>query len=153
MTPQPEYVDIFPFARTDDGLRLLLLRRHAENSFPGIWQPAAGKVKAGETRWQAALREVQEETGHSPTNFYALAHVSVYYLHHEDRILQVPAFLAEIPFKDPILTHEHDAFCWCEHQESVTTVSWEPYRQALSAIPDFLASAPALAAAQIPLNL
>jgi len=145
-----KFIDVYPFARTEHGLSFLLMRRAPENDFPGIWQPAAGKIRKGETAWVAALRELQEETGFTPLNFYALDHVSSYYLHSSDTIIHVPAFLAEVTPAAPRLSHEHDAFKWLSLEDALITASWEPYRKALDSIPRFLASSPALASAKIP---
>lgn len=51
---------------TDEGRRLLILRN-------GRYDLPKGKVEAGETLRQAALREVQEETGVSPLTAGRLA--------------------------------------------------------------------------------
>ena len=144
-----KYVDVFPFSLSNDGLRFLLLRRAPDNSYPGIWQPVAGKIKSGETAWEAGLRELKEETGFSPKQFYALDHVSSYYLHSTDEIIHVPAFMAEVELMDPTLNHEHDAFKWLLLEEAQKTASWTPYRKALDSIPDLLSSSPALALAKI----
>ncbi len=147
-----KYIDVFPFAHTNIGLRFLLLRRAPHNSYPGIWQPVAGKIKSGEKAWQAGLRELQEETGFLPRNFYTLDHVSSYYLHTTDEILQVPAFMAEVEQKEPTLNHEHDDFQWLTLNEAMETASWQPYRKALISIPNLLDSSPALALAKISLR-
>ncbi|NQV42417.1 MAG: NUDIX pyrophosphatase [Candidatus Marinimicrobia bacterium] len=144
-----KYIDVFPYSRTSHGLRFLLLRRAPDNSYPGIWQPVAGKIKPGETAWEAGLRELAEETGFTPNQFYSLDHVSSYYLHKSDEIIHVPAFIAEIQFTDPALSHEHDAFKWLGLDEALKTASWTPYGKALASIPDLLASSPALALAKI----
>ncbi len=145
-----KYIDVFPFSRTEKGLRFLLLRRASANSYPGIWQPVAGKVKPGETAWEAGLREFREETGFEPLHFYALDHISSYYLFRSNEIIQVPAFIAEVALIDPILSHEHDSFKWCDLDEGVAKASWEPYRVALRAIPQLLHSNAALELAKIP---
>lgn len=147
-----KYIDVFPFTRSENGLRFLLLRRAPDNSYPGIWQPVAGKVKPGEAAWEAGLRELEEETGFTPRQFYALDHVSSYYLHSTDEIIHVPAFIAEVEFKDPELNHEHDAFKWLLLEDALKTASWTPYRKALEAIPPLLETAPALALAQIDIS-
>ncbi len=144
-----KYIDVFPFSQTDDGLRFLLLRRALDNSYPGIWQPVAGKIKSGETAWGAGLRELREETGFVPQHFYALDHVSTYYLHGKDEVIHVPAFIAEVDLKNPDLSHEHDTFQWLSLEKAIQTASWAPYRKALSSIPELLASSPALALAKI----
>ena len=147
-----KYIDVFPFARTADGLRFLLLRRTQDNTYPGIWQPVSGKLKSGEKAWQAGLRELQEETGFSPLAFFALDHVSTYYLHPSDELIQVPAFLAEVSPVKPVLSHEHDTFQWLPLDQAISLASWEPYRQALAIIPKLLASSPARSLARISLK-
>ena len=144
-----KYVDVFPFSQTNQGLRFLLLRRAPDNTYPGIWQPVAGKIKPGETAWETGIRELHEETGFTPKQFYALDHLSSYYLHKSDEIIHVPAFIAEVALKDPVLSHEHDAFKWLDLDQAMKTASWDPYRKALASIPDLLASSPALALAKI----
>ena len=147
-----KYVDVFPFARSENSLRFLLLRRAPDNSYPGIWQPVAGKIKSGETAWEAGLRELHEETGFTSEQFYALDHVSSYYLHRSDEIIHVPAFIAEVGYKAPELSHEHDAFKWLFLKEALRTASWQPYQKALEAISRLLETAPALALAQIDIS-
>jgi len=144
-----KYIDVFPFSQTNDGLRFLLLRRAPDNTYPGIWQPVAGKIKRNETAWEAGLRELSEETGFAPHHFYALDHVSTYYLHTSDEVIHVPAFIAEVDYKDPHLSHEHTAHKWLFLEEALETASWAPYRKALKSIPDLLSSSPALALAKI----
>jgi len=147
-----KYIDVFPFARIEEGLRFLLLRRAANNSYPGIWQPVAGKIKPGETAWQAGLRELEEETGFSPLSFFALDHVSTYYLHTSDEIIHVPAFLAEVRIQNPTISPEHDDFQWVTLDKAVARASWKPYKNALISIPELLDSSPALALAKISLK-
>ena len=147
-----KYIDVFPYAQSDEGLRFLLLRRAPENDYPGIWQPVAGKLKEHEKAWEAGLRELQEETGFYPSHFYALDSVSTYYLHVSDEIIHVPAFLAEVSYRPPSLSQEHDAFKWLSLEEALETASWGPYREALRSIPKMLGSSPALALAKISLK-
>ena len=147
-----KYIDVFPFAFTEDGLQFLILRRAQDNDYPGIWQPVAGKIKENEKAWEAGLRELKEETGFDPKHFYALDHVSTYYLHKYDKIIQVPAFIAETDLENPRISHEHDAFKWLSLDDALKTVSWEPYRKALASIPKLIGSSPALALAKISLK-
>ena len=151
MTPL-KYIDVFPYSRTGNDLRFLLLRRALNNSYPGIWQPVAGKIKPGEPAWEAGLRELMEETGFRPLHYYTLDHVSSYYLHRSNELIHVPAFIAEVPLSDPVLNHEHDASRWLSLEDAIETASWGPYRKALFSIPELLASSPALALAKISLK-
>ncbi len=42
---------------------VLLLQRSEHESYPGEWQPPAGKIEYRESPWDAVAREVYEETG------------------------------------------------------------------------------------------
>lgn len=147
-----QYVDVFPYTYVDGDLTCLLLRRSPENTYPGVWQPVAGKVKNEESAWQAGLRELDEETSLKPINFYTLDHLSSYYLHRFDRIIHVPAFIVEVEMTAPVLSKEHDKYQWLPLNQAAALASWKPYREALQSIPDLLASSPALALAKIKLK-
>jgi mutator protein MutT len=45
------------------GEEVLLCKRNSKGSLPGEWSIPAGSIEEGESPEQAALREVQEETG------------------------------------------------------------------------------------------
>ena len=149
--PFPRYIDVIPFSYEDGELRVLMLHRSPDNTYPNVWQPVAGKIKAGEKAWEAGLRELQEETGFIPQAFYAVDHVSTYYLHEYDRIIQVPVFAAQVAFQDPVISHEHSAFQWGSAERAMALATWEPYRQAIQAMTKMLESSPALALANISL--
>ncbi|HSJ54693.1 MAG TPA: NUDIX domain-containing protein, partial [Anaerolineae bacterium] len=53
-----------------EGWRILLLRRAGEH-LPGLWSQVAGGIESGERGWQAALRELAEETGLVPLDFFS----------------------------------------------------------------------------------
>ncbi|MCC9609229.1 NUDIX hydrolase [Blastopirellula sp. JC732] len=55
-------VDCVIFGLDDDGLKILLIQRDAE-PFEGGWALPGGFVEMGESLDQAAMRELQEETG------------------------------------------------------------------------------------------
>lgn len=57
--------------------RILLLRR-AKEYLRGEWSSVAGSIEDGETAWQAALREVAEETGLEVKRLYATDYVEQY---------------------------------------------------------------------------
>ena len=143
------YVDVFPFVRTDEGLRLLIMRRAADESYPGIWQGVAGRINPGETAVAAARRELKEETGREARNLYTLDHVSTYYLHASNELLHVPAFIAELADMNLQISPEHDSFQWLSLDDAVKLASWKPYREALRSIPQLLRNEAALALAKI----
>jgi 8-oxo-dGTP pyrophosphatase MutT (NUDIX family) len=50
-------------AATRKGLMFLMLERSEENSSSGKWTFPCGKIEEGESKREAALRELEEETG------------------------------------------------------------------------------------------
>lgn len=56
----------------------------------------AFRIRSGATAWEAALRELAEETGLAPSHFYHLDAVESFCIPAEDAVLHCPAFAAEV---------------------------------------------------------
>ena len=84
-----------------------------------------GKVKAQETYWQAALRELKEETSLVPTDFWTVPSINQFYEYSSDKILSIPAFAAEINLGETIqLDDEHAEFRWIQPKDASTYIQW-----------------------------
>jgi dihydroneopterin triphosphate diphosphatase len=95
------------------GYEVLQLRRAKDDFMGGAWSTVRGKIEEGETAWAAALRELHEETGITPTEFYQLDTVDVFYLYGDDTIWHCPGFCAVVQSDVAVtLNPEHDAFRW-----------------------------------------
>lgn len=70
----------------DDGQRwvLLIARRNAVGK--AQWTLPKGRLEAGETTDEAALREVREETGHACVIVAPLGTIDYWFLWHEDEV-------------------------------------------------------------------
>ena len=79
------------------GDRILLLRR--TGSSKGTWCYVSGKIEASEKAWQAALREIKEETGLIPSEFYSADILEQFYDIGEDLIWIAPVFVGYISGK------------------------------------------------------
>ncbi|HEX7324828.1 MAG TPA: NUDIX domain-containing protein [Rhodanobacteraceae bacterium] len=91
----------------------LLAVRRAETYLRGAWSYVAGHVEPGETGWQAARRELLEETGLATDTWYATSFCEQFYLAATDHIEVVPAFVAAIDANAVVrLNPEHSAFRW-----------------------------------------
>jgi dATP pyrophosphohydrolase len=123
----------------------LQLRRSVAEFMAGSWQIVRGKIEPGETAVQAALRELREETGLMPTEFYGLSSVETFFLAHLDTIMHVPVFCAIVDPIAPItLNEEHDAARWVPRTEMSAAISWASERAVLCEVledilPDSLA--------------
>src|SRR5947209_7645875 len=92
------------------GHELLQLRRSPGEYLAGAWSTVRGRTEEGETAWAAALRELREEAGMTPTEFYQLDTVDVFYLWADDTLWHCPGFCAVIDRETPVvMNEEHDA--------------------------------------------
>ena len=93
----------------------LALRRSAEEKvFPLQWQAITGRIEAGETAIQTAIREVREECGIQEfQSQWTLPYVSIFYHSKRDAIIAVPCFgFALHPETDIYISSEHDFSEW-----------------------------------------
>jgi len=99
--------------------RTLLLHR-AKTHLHGLWTYAAGHVEPGEKAWQAALRELAEETGLRPGALYSADQCEAYYDLREECIAVVPAFVAFVDADARVrLDAEHDDHAWLPFPEAI----------------------------------
>jgi len=129
-------VDVYPYRDESVNPEFLLLHRAPDTVHAGQWRMVGGKIEQGEAAWEAALREVEEETGHAPTRFWTLPSVNAFYEWQEDRVNLAPAFAAALP-DDPVLDDEHDDFGWWPVQEAARRLAW-PEQQRLLRVADQL---------------
>ncbi len=114
---------------------LLLRRSPHRRTLRGVWQPVTGGIERGETAWQAARREVSEETGLTPVRWWALEHLSIYYEPAADAFAVLPVFVAELaPGDTPTLSDEHDAWRFVGVAAAKRTVLWDAQRLAIDAV-------------------
>lgn len=113
------------------GHEFLQLRRVPADFMGGTWQSVYGGIKDGETAWQAAARELREETGFTPLEFYQLDTVNTFYLAADDSIWNCPGFCAIVDIQSNlILNDEHDAFRWVAREEFLGQLMWPGERLA-----------------------
>lgn len=124
-------IDVYPYRWQGAELGFLLLKRSAQKQYGAQWRMVGGKIKAGETAWQAALRELEEETGQKPMRFWSLPSVNLFYEWQHDRINLIPAFAAEL-LHDPVLDGEHEAFGWFSLSEAMERLLWHEQRRLLA---------------------
>jgi dATP pyrophosphohydrolase len=130
-----EIADAYVFRRRGNDADFLLLRRAIGETLGGIWATVAGRIEPGETAWQAALREIREETGLAPTNFYQIDAVNTFYMATDDAVHHCPCFAAEVPMNAIVqLNEEHDAFEWVDAQSAIQRFTWPGQRRAVREI-------------------
>lgn len=124
------HIDVYVFRRSMAKVEHLMLRRASGRLYEGTWRMVAGKIEEGEQAWQAAVRELWEETGLAPGGLWVIPSTNQFYEWQTDRVQVIPAFAAEVS-RDPTLNPEHDAFKWCGVDEAVSGLDWPEQRRLL----------------------
>ncbi|MCL4864332.1 MAG: NUDIX domain-containing protein [Gemmatimonadales bacterium] len=132
-TVQVGLVDVYLLRPSPGGPEVLLLRRAPGGRCPGSWEAIHGHIEPGESPVDAALREVQEETGLLVDRLYNLSRVERFYLHHPDEVVLVPVFAGWVPAgAEARLGAEHDAMAWLGGAEARARCSWPRSARAIA---------------------
>jgi dATP pyrophosphohydrolase len=102
----------------------------------GTWQMVSGGIEKNEKAWQAALREIKEETGLIPNRFYTADAVETFYMKALDKIAFVPVFLAFVdePGEVQLSPTEHDKFLWLSFEEAKEKLIWSEQKRVIQHI-------------------
>ena len=118
-----------------DNVEVLLLKR--TQSLEGEWCQIAGSIEENETAWQAALRELWEETGLEAVSLYSADICEQFYEPHRDAITMSPVFVAYIDNEaDVTLNFEHSDYVWVSFDDAVEVVTFGGQRRVLRWIRD-----------------
>ncbi len=109
---------------------VLLLRR--TGTLAGEWCQIAGGIEEGETAWQAAIRELAEETALVPKDFYSADICEQFYEADRDVVSVLPVFVAYIDESAKVvINHEHSEFCWVSFDDAMEMVPFAGQRHVL----------------------
>ena len=129
-------------------LEILLIRRSASRIFPGLWQCVTGGIEPGERVPDAAIREVEEETGFAGLDveaFYDLDQVASFFDEGTDAIVVSAIFATRIrPGAVARASHEHDDVQWVPAAEAPALAIWPSYAESVRRVREHLL-VPALA--------
>jgi dATP pyrophosphohydrolase len=118
---------------------LLLKRSKDEKIYPGIWQFISGSIEGKEKAFEAALRELREETNITPERLWVVPHVSVFYDPSWDSTNLCPMFAAQVkPGVNPTLSSEHCEFGWFSFEDAHRKLVWHGQREGLKVVHDYI---------------
>lgn len=130
--------------RIDTTIEFLQLHRAPGRPIAGTWQPVMGKIEAGETAPQAALREVREEIGLRSDDaalkgLWQLEQVYPFYMADQDAVVMSPRFVVEVATDwEPTLNPEHDGYRWVVSHQAPRYFMWPGQLAAVREIVDVL---------------
>ena len=128
-------VEVYVFCRRRTGVQFLALRRAPGRSLPGVWQPVTGKIELLETIAEAARREVHEETGLDPKQWWRLELTTLCLDAKGRTIMALPLLAAEVGARETVkLSKEHDASRFVSAREAARLFLWDSQRQGLAAV-------------------
>ena len=126
------------FRKKKNGIEFLLLKRGEKEIYGGLWQMVTGKIRKGEKAYNAALREIKEETGLKPMRFWVTPNVNPFYSHENNYISLIPVFAAEVPENSKvILCKEHTNYKWARPEEAKKMLAWPGQRKSIDIITEY----------------
>ena len=145
-------IDVYAYRIKEGEPEFLLLLRSAKKIYAHQWRMIGGKVKEGEKYWEAALRELHEETGLSPKEFWTIPSLNTFYEVNSDQIHHIPAFAVELsPEAAPNLDSEHTEYRWISIDELDSYLSWPEQRRLIRLTNDLLVNDQILPEWRIPI--
>jgi len=133
-------IDAYVYSYENNKLSFLLLKRSKTKIYEFLWQGVTGKIEKGELAWQAALRELKEETGLTAHKMFVADYVSKFYEKHGDRINLVPVFGIEVKNKKISLSEEHCNFKWLSFKKAHDKLTWDGQKKGLKVVYNMLNS-------------
>jgi len=142
----------------DGSHEFLQLLREPDDYLGRTWQSIRGRIEGNETAAQAALRELREEAGLVPVEFYRLAILETFFIPgssaEKDIIWHCISFCAIVPPDAQVrLNAEHTDFRWIPRAEIDAHIMWASERPVVASLcRDILDNGPARPHLRLPID-
>jgi len=121
--------------RVDSGQGQYLIIKRSTPYLNETWQMVSGRIEKGEKAWQAALREIKEETGLIPDRLYSANEVELFYEVSQNCINVAPVFVGFIDSHQAVeLSSEHSEHKWATREEAETLLTFARQRKTIEII-------------------
>ncbi len=126
------------FRQTEEDLEFLLMKRAENEIYAGVWQMVTGAIMHGEKAFDAAFREINEETGIIPEKMWVVPFVNSFYSRRRDHICMVPVFAALVEEKSEVkLSDEHSEYQWVRKDDAIRLLAWQGQRNSVKTIHNY----------------
>jgi dATP pyrophosphohydrolase len=133
-----DIIEAHLFRIRDNQLEFLLLKRSANEVYPLLWQPVTGRMNPGEAAYDAALREIKEETNLLPEEFWVVPNVNSFYNPQKDSVSLIPVFAGRVSADSEILiSDEHEEYRWFTFEEAISKLAWPGQRKSAQIISQY----------------
>jgi dATP pyrophosphohydrolase len=130
-----DIIEAHIFRLNEGRIEFLLLKRAANEVYPLLWQPVTGRMNEGETAYEAALREIAEETNLTPGEFWVVPNVNSFYNPNKDTVSLIPVFVGRVAADSEItISEEHDDYGWFEFEDAIRLLAWPGQRKSAEII-------------------
>ncbi|GEL06220.1 NUDIX domain-containing protein [Rummeliibacillus stabekisii] len=103
--------------------KVLLLKR-ATSILKDAWCYIGGSIEEGESAWQSAFREIEEETGITEVLLYTSNKLDQFYSPYENYIYMAPVFVGYVNDDQKVnLNYEHSEYKWLSFNEALEQVT------------------------------
>ena len=127
------------FRVADKDLEFLLLKRSEKEIYPNVWQMVTGSIDEGEKAYETALREMKEETGLIPEEFWVVPYTNSFYSHEKNMMCLVPVFAARVNSDLPVtISDEHSEYLWVKKEKAIELLSWYGQRKSVEIIHEYI---------------
>lgn len=130
-----DIIEAHIFRINHDHIEFLLLKRAANEVYPLLWQPVTGRMNPGEPAYEAALREIAEETNLIPEEFWVVPNVNSFYNPKKDSASLIPVFAGRVGVDSEItISEEHEDYGWFTFEEAIPLLAWPGQRKSAEII-------------------